>query len=219
MSSEMATATVTWEDDAPPIVRILGSSLRRSSADPDVAKQLQGMTGRVAVCSTTDPQAATIRFDHGSVHVTHGRDAAADIVIEGDLNTMGRPGAPKPKVSGAVRHPRLALGVAKVLDGPAPESWPAAVEELWRWSAGQRGRPDRLRVVCTDDGREVVVGQDGGTSIEVFGPAWALANVFSGGDHVGAALLEGRIRAVGDLPTLTVFVGLMTRFMLGEEGA
>jgi hypothetical protein len=210
-------ATVTWETDPPPIVRILGSSLRRAATRPSVFKHLRGMRGRVALCSTVDPQAATMHFDHGSVHVTHGLHPQADIIIRADVNTMGRPDAPKPKVSGAIRHPRLAFGVAKVLGSAPPGGWPTAVDELWRWATDQVGCPDRLRVVCTDDGGEHVVGKAGGTQVEVHGPAWALEGVFTGGDHLGAALIEGRLRAVGDLPVLSPFIGVLTRFMLGED--
>jgi hypothetical protein len=42
--------------------------------------------------------------------------------------------------------------------------------------------------------------------------------VFTGADHLGAALLEGRVQVLGDLPELSRFVGLLTRFMLGEDG-
>ena len=66
--------------------------------------------GRVAIRSTVDPQSATIRFDRGSVHVTRGVAGDADIVVAADVNAMGRPGSRKPQVSGAIRHPRLALG-------------------------------------------------------------------------------------------------------------
>jgi hypothetical protein len=215
-----APVTVTWEDDAPPLVRVLGASLRRAVVRPEVAARVQAMSGRVALCSTVAPQAATIHFDQGAVRITHGRHAEADVVIRGDLDTMGRPGAPKPKVSGALRHPRFALAVAKVLDSPSADAWPAAVDELWRWGAGQTGRPDRLRVVCSDDGLVHELGTLGGSSIEVHGPAWALLGVFTGADHVGAALLEGRVKVVGDFPVLTQFVGLLARFMMGEpEGA
>jgi hypothetical protein len=214
----VAQPAITWEKDGPPIVRILGSSLRRAAARPDVAKHLRAMRGRVALSSTVDPQAATIHFDRGAINLTHGVHRDADVLIRADLNTLGRPGAPKPRVTGAVRHPRLALGVAKALDSPPPGEWPAAVDELWAWAAGRGGRPDLLRVVCTDDGAEHVVGQAGGTRVEVHGPAWALTGVFTGGDHVGAALLEGRVWAVGDLPVLSSFVGVLTGFMLGEDG-
>ena len=74
-------------------------------------------------------------------------------------------------------------------------------------------------MVDTDDGREHTVGQPGGTRVEVHGPGWALLGVFSGADHLGAALVEGRVCAVGDFPALTRLVGVTTRFMLGEEPA
>ena len=63
---------VTWERDAPPMVRMLGSSLRRAAARPDLAVRMRRLRGRVALRSTAGPQAVTIRFDRGRVHLTHG---------------------------------------------------------------------------------------------------------------------------------------------------
>ena len=211
--------TITQERDAPPIVRILATSLRRAAARPDVARQLGQLRGRVALRSTVGPQAATIEFSGDAVHVTHGVAHDADLVIAGDLDTMGRPGAPKPKVTGAARHPRLALGVSKVLDAPPPGGWRAAVDDFWSWARDEPGRPQQLLTVCTDAGEgEHVVGQPGGSRVEVHGPAWALLAVFTGSDHLGAAVLEGRVQVVADFPALSRFVGVLTRFMLGDEG-
>jgi hypothetical protein len=210
---------VTWEHDGPPIVRMLGASLRRTMADPRVAGRMGRLRGRVALRSTVGPQAATIEVERGSIHVTGGVAAGAGVVVAADLDTMGRPGAAKPEVRGALRHPRLALGMSRALAGPRPGEWPAAVDALWDWSRLDAARPQGLRVVCTDDGREHVVGPPGAPQLEVHGPAWALLAVFTGADHLGAALIEGRVQAVGDLPALSRFVGVATRFMLGEDGA
>ncbi len=211
---------ITLEDDAPPIVRILGVTLRRAAAQPALARTMEGMTGVVALRSTTDPQAATIRFDHGAVRVSRGVDPAADVVISADLNTMGRPGADKPKVKGAAAHPRLAMAVAKVLDPPVPGGWQGAAEEFWAWTDGRRGRPDRLTVVCTDDGTTRTFGAVGSPrarGCEIHAPEWVLTAIFTGGDHLAAALLEGRLRAVGDLPTISELVGVVSARMLGED--
>ncbi|MBA3655455.1 MAG: SCP2 sterol-binding domain-containing protein [Actinobacteria bacterium] len=209
--------TITLEEHGPPIVRILGGTLRRAAAQPKLARRMDKMKGRVALRSTTDPQAVTIAFDHGTVHVTHGADPKADVTISADLNTMGRPGAPKPKVTGAARHLNFALGVSKVLDPPTPGGWSDAVREFWVWAADKRGVPDHLRVVCTDDGTELDLGAPGGTSIELHGPAWALLAIFTGGDHLAAAVLERRVQVVADFAALSRFTGVITQLMLGGE--
>ena len=209
---------VVRDGDAPLLVRVLAASLGRAAAQPKVARDLRRLRGRVGLRSTVGPQAATIDFAGRVVRVTHGAGPDVDVLIEGDLETMGRPGAAKPKVSGAVRHPRLALGAGRVLDAGPPGGWRGAVDMLWDWAQGDDGRPELLRVVCQDDGGEHAVGRRGGTRVEVHGPAWALVAVFTGADHLGAALLEGRVQVLGDLPELSRFVGLLTRFMLGEDG-
>ncbi len=70
--------------------------------------------------------------------------------------------------------------------------------------------------MCTDDGEERTLGRAGGTSVEMHGPAWALLNVFTGGDHLGAAILEQRLQCVADFPVMSAFVGVITRLMLDE---
>lgn len=209
--------TIIPEEHGPPIVRILGGTLKRAASDPKLARRMDKLRGRVALRSTTDPQSATIHFDRGDISVQHGVHAKADVVISVDLNTMGRPGAPKPKVKGALTHLGLALGAAKALDPPTPGGWRGAVDEFWAWAADKPGKPDQLRVVCTDDGTEHVVGHPGATSLEIHGPAWALLNVFTGGDHLGLALIEQRVQMVGDIPTASPFIGVVTRRMLGDD--
>jgi hypothetical protein len=207
------------DDQATPLVRILAASLSRAAAQPRVARDMRRLRGRVGLRSTVGPQAATIDFAGDIVRVTHGVGSDVDVLIAGDLQTMGRPGTAKPKVSGAVRHPRLALGAGRVLDARPPGGWRGAVDALWDWAEGDDGRPGLLRVVCHDDGAgEHVVGRPGGTRVEVHGPVWALIGIFTGADHLGAAVLEGRVRVLADLPALSRFVGVLTRFMFDEEG-
>jgi hypothetical protein len=73
-----------------------------------------------------------------------------------------------------------------------------------------------LRVVDTGDGSERVVGAPGGTSVEIHGPAWALLAIFTGNDHLAAAVLEHRVQIVADFPALSRFTGLISTLMLGE---
>ena len=210
---------ISIEDDAPPIVRIMRRAMQQAADQPDLAKRMDSMRGRVALRSTTDPQAATIHFDRGTVRITHGVDDNADVVISTDLNTLGQPGAPKPKVKGALRNLRLALGVAKVLDAPVPGGWQGAAERFWTWAEGRPGRPERLLVVCTDDSAMLELGDHVAdrSTLELHGPAWALAALFTGGDHLGAALIEGRVQVVGTFPTLSELIGLLATFMLEER--
>jgi hypothetical protein len=210
---------ISIEDNAPPIVRIMRRAMQQAADQPALAKRMDSMRGRVALRSTTDPQAATIHFDRGAVRITHGVDDEVDVVISTDLNTLGQPGAPKPKVKGALRNLRLALGVAKVLDAPVPGGWKGAAERFWTWAEGRAGRPEHLLVVCTDDSAMLGLGDGGpsGSTLELQGPSWALAALFTGGDHLGAALIEGRVQVVGTFPTLSELIGLLATFML-EDG-
>src|SRR5687768_248571 len=107
-------------DEAPPLARGLVMTLRRAATHAELAALLNKLEGRFALRSSKDPQSATIRFDKGRVEVVGGVDSDADVVVTADLDTLGQAGAPKPKVSGAARHPLLALQSSKLLDPPAP---------------------------------------------------------------------------------------------------
>jgi hypothetical protein len=121
-------------------------------------------------------------------------------------------------VQGALRNLRLALGVAKVLDAPVPGGWQGAAERFWSWAEGRPGRPGHLVVVCTDDASSLELGSaDAGSTLELHGPSWALAALFTGGDHLGAALIEGRVQVVGTFPLLSELIGLMATFMLEDS--
>ena len=50
------------------------------------------MRGVVALKSSVDPQAATIRFDKGRVALEHGVAPDTGVLIEADLTKMNEPG-------------------------------------------------------------------------------------------------------------------------------
>ena len=60
---------VEVEDDPTPIVMILATTLRRAEHDPQAGRADAQGKGNVALRSTVDPQAATIRFQRGRVLV------------------------------------------------------------------------------------------------------------------------------------------------------
>ena len=124
---------ITLEDDATPLVRILGATLRRSARNPALESKLKGMRGVVALKSSVDPQAVTIRFDKGRVALERGVAADSGVVIEADLTKMNDPGAEKPKLKGVARHPKLALAANKVLD-PKPGPWQDEARLFWAFA-------------------------------------------------------------------------------------
>ncbi|MDP7092551.1 MAG: hypothetical protein QF448_07110, partial [Candidatus Thalassarchaeaceae archaeon] len=70
---------ITTEADPTPMVLGIAAALRRSkSHKPSL---IAGMKGVAAVCSEHDPQAVTIRFSRGDVHVEHGRADDVGVAI------------------------------------------------------------------------------------------------------------------------------------------
>jgi hypothetical protein len=171
------------------------------------------MRGVVALRSTVDPQAVTMRFANGKVLVEHGVATDSGVVIEADLLRLNDPDAPKPKVSGAARHPLLALAAAKVLDPPAGP-WPEEARAFWEFARNHPRMPKAMLVVGTDDNSRLTLG-DTPPEYELYGTAHALTSVFSGGSVLGQDMLDGKLFGVGSLQHLAELTGRSIAWMLG----
>jgi hypothetical protein len=205
--------TIVLEDDPTPLVRILGATMARAARNPQLEARMRTMDGVVALKSSVDPQAVTLRFADGKVAIERGVASDAGVVIEADLNNMSDPNAPKPKVSGAARHPKFALAVSKVLD-PPPGSWQEEAAAFWEFAHAHPGMPATMVVVCTDDNARLVLG--GGKPVyELHGPAHALLSVFTGGSVLGQDLLDGKLCAVGSLQHTAELTGRSIAWMMG----
>ena len=204
---------IRLEEDPTPLVRILGATLRRSLRDPALESKMKGMRGVVALKSSVDPQAATIRFDKGKVALERGVAADTGVVIEADLTKMNEPNAPKPKVKGAAKHLKFALAVSKVID-PKPGEWQDEAHMFWGFAHAHPRMPATLLVVCTDDGSRLVLG-NGEPEYELHGSARALNSVFTGSSVLGEDLLDGKLCAVGSLQHLAELTGRSIAWMLG----
>jgi hypothetical protein len=212
--------TITVEADPPPIVRIMATTLRRAASDPKLAATLGKLRGVAVFKSAGDPQAVTMRFDRGSVHVERGVATDAGVVIEADLATLNEPDPPKPKVRGAGRHLLFALGLAKVIDPPKPR-WQDAVAPFWAFAGSGPGMPSSLLVVDTDTGERLTVGDTTGPpDVELHGPTTRLQTALSGNSVLGEDVLGGKLRMVGRLQHLAVLTGRSLDYLMdGAPGA
>jgi hypothetical protein len=208
----MAPVQIQLESDPPPIVRTLATTLRRAAADPKLRGVLEKMHGVAALRSTTDPQSATLRFDKGTVRIERGVATDVGVIIEADLNTMNDPEPPKPKVTGAARHPKFALALGKVLD-PPKGTWREAAQGFWSFAGGCAGMPAALEVVNTDTGERVLLG-GGEPRVELHGTAHWLTVVLSGNSVLGEDILAGKVQFVGALAHLAVLTGRSIDYML-----
>jgi len=216
--SQQGTATssaarIDTEDDPVPIVLILAATLRRAARTPRLAAAIAKAKGNVALRSTIDPQAATMRFGRGGVTVVRGVTDDVDVVIAADLNRLADAHPPKPKVSGAARHLMLALTVAKLLE-PPHGTWQDEARRFFEFATLKPGLPRAMRVVCTDDGSELTIGEPP-AEFEIHGSEHALLNVFCGNTVIGQDLLDGKLFAVGKLAHLAELTGRSLAWMLG----
>ena len=207
-------ARVEVEPDPVPIVLILAATLRRAARTPKLAAAIGNLKGNVALRSTVDPQAATMRFGGGGVTVVRGVSGDADVIIAADINKLSDENPPKPKVTGAALHLKLALTVSKLLD-PPHGTWQEEAQRFFAYAIEHPGIPKSMRVVCTDDGSELTLG-DSPAEYELHGSQHALLNVFCGNSVIGQDLLDGKLFAVGKLAHLAELTGRSLAWMLGE---
>jgi len=208
------TSIVETEDDPTPIVLIIATTLRRAEQTPKLAAMMAKAKGNVALRSTVDPQAATIRFDRGRIKVVRGVAPDTHVTISTDVNRMSDEDAPKPKVSGAALHLRLALTAGKVLEPPTG-TWQEEGARFWDYVAAHPESPKGLRVVCLDDHAEATFGTVP-ADYEIHGTAHRLTALFSGNTVFGEDLLGGKLYGVGSLKHTAELTGRSLSFMMGR---
>jgi hypothetical protein len=207
-------ARIDVEPDPVPLVLILAATLRRAARTPKLASAIGKVKGNVALKSTTDPQAATMRFGNGGVTVVRGVSDDTDVLIAADLNTMSDENAPMPKIVGIARHPKLSLTVGKLLE-PPHGTWQEEAKRFFDFATQKPGVPSSMRVVNTDDGTELLLGEPP-PAYELHGSEHALMNVFLGNTVLGQDLLDGKLYAVGKLAHLAELTGRSLAWMLGQ---
>jgi len=203
--------TIEVTEHAPPIVLGLAATLKRAAAHPRLAARLAKMKGVVALRSSVDAQSATIRFDGGDVLLSGGVADDADVTITLDWGDR----AAKPKVAGAIRHPLLALGVAKVLEPPTG-AWEEEAAAFWDFAKDTPRMPRSLLVVCTDDGGQAQFGETGPPEYEIHGAGDALASMFSGTSVFVEDFQSGKLQAVGRFEHASVLAGRAFAWTFGE---
>ncbi|NBE50198.1 hypothetical protein [Streptomyces boluensis] len=192
---------VRIEEDATPIVRLLGRTLRDSARTGHALAALRKPTATVAIRSHDTPQAATITFGSGVVEVAGGVLVDPDATLTVDLNARFAPAAaPEGDAD-------LAADVLLALAPPIPD-WQAAAEHFWTAARAVPGIPDVLIAVTEGaDGIEQVVLGEGTTHYLIAGAPETLAGVFSGTDDMLAVLSSGALGLQGTLSQLSVLIG------------
>lgn len=205
---------IELEEDPSPIVKIIGATLRRSARDKGLRSKMSGLKGTFGLRSKFDPQAVTITFASGRIVVVSGVVGDPDVVVSVDLNNMSGPGADKPKVQGALKHPAFALAVGKLLEPPTG-TWQEEAARFWEFAKTAKFAPTGLKVVNTDDRSSVSFGS--GQLFEIHAPAHELMKVFTGNAVFAQELLEGKLHAIGDLGQAASLTGRTIGLMLGED--
>ncbi|AWK72161.1 hypothetical protein CBI38_11795 [Rhodococcus oxybenzonivorans] len=186
------------EDDASPIVRLIGRTITDSvRADGSVPGSVEGT---VAVRSHDTPQAATISISQGAIAVSSGVFVEPDVTLTVDLNgrftLVGKP----------LGAGDLAVAARALLSPPLPD-WKAAADSFWAAARSVPGIPDMLIAITEgSDGLDQHVVGEGESHYVIAGPPELLAGIFSGADDLIAALSTGLIGVRGTFSQLSVLV-------------
>ncbi|WP_253859251.1 hypothetical protein [Prauserella alba] len=197
----VAEVDIRIEDDASPIVRLIGRTLRDSARIGHTPETLQRSAGTVAIRSHDTPQAATIAFGPNGVDVSGGVVPEPDTTVTVDLNARFTPAADP------TGDPDLARDVLQALTPPLP-NWREAAQRFWDTARSLPGMPDVLIAVTEGpDGLEQAVIGAGSTQYLIAGDRDTLAGVFSGADDLLAVLFSGVLGIQGTLSQLSVMTG------------
>jgi hypothetical protein len=202
---------VVLEQDPVPIAKIMGAQLRRALTHPDILKTATSMRGSFALRSTTDPQQVTVALARDRMTLTRGIANDAGIIIHIDFRTND-----STKVDGRWRHPLFALKVAKLLKPPTPK-WTDAAKRFWELVHAQSGMPGTVKLVCTDDDREYVMG-DGHIDVEIYGAASNLVRLLNGSMVFMEGAYRGEIKILASLEHTAVLTEVSKKHMMGELG-
>jgi hypothetical protein len=148
------------------------------------------------------------------VRIERGVAPDTDVTIATDVNRMADDDAPKPKVSGAATHARLALTAGKVLEPPIGP-WRDEARRFWARIADHPATPRGMHVVCTDERSQITLGVEP-VEFEIHGTAHRLAALFSGGTALGQQVFDGHLFAVGSLEHLAELTGRSLDVMMGR---
>ncbi|MGC5023802.1 hypothetical protein ACLQ3K_03525 [Tsukamurella sp. DT100] len=186
---------IAIDDDATPIVRLIGRTLRDADGFGHAPDVLGRASGTVAVRSHATPQAATVTFSGGAVTVTGGVFTPTDATVVVDLDN-------RLASTGSDGDPELADAMLRVLQVPLPE-WREAAARFWDLTRGVPGVPDVLVAVATGpDGREEARFGSGPSAYRIVGTPDALAGLFTGTDFLLTALERG-LRVQGSMAQLS----------------
>lgn len=205
----MSDVTVSVEDDAVPIVKIMAARFRRASNNAEFSEAARAINGRIALQSSKDPQALTVSIERGALSLRRGIDKDADLVITLDLDS-----GETRSIKGWWRHPFIALRAGKLFDD-YPSNWKDCARSFWDGAREMRGMPAGMHIRSTDDNTELVVGDDR-NEVRIEGKSSELAAVFGGDAVFIDAVMKQRIRAVANMQHIATLSEATMLNLLGE---
>lgn len=201
---------VCLEEDAVPIVRVIGAQLSRSLKNPAFARTVRRTRGVFALASSKDPQSVTVRIDKGRISLSRGVGRDAAIVITTDFDDDNA----RPAIKGLLRHPLLALRAAKIL-APYQPSLTAVAEHFWTIAGQYPNMPGAIELHCTDDDTSVMMGR-APAAIHFYGTKKNLVAGFSGETLLVQAMMQGRLKGHCSLPDIARLTEVTKDLMLGR---
>lgn len=201
---------VTVSSEATPIELIFAKKIEDALDDSGYLSEIKNFQGSFGVKSKYDPQALSIHCTQQKINISTGISKQCKIVLKLDLNRPEH----DPKVEGLLRHPFLAMKVAKLMDFPSA-NWSDALKRFWEQHHEVQGMPSGITVKCMDEDRQLSVGTTK-SACYLEGKASDLAEVFSGGTPLLQLLVTGKIRGRYTFEQAVVLSEMTLNMMLGD---
>lgn len=196
---------VTFPVDAPPFTRATARALSLNGWDEEASARLRSVRGVVALRSSRDAQAATIRSDESgwSVEPDVAPDSDVIVTVDPDARHLALLVEPDEKTV-------LASAMLELLDPPLP-AWTDVAPVFWDEVRGIAGMPS-VRLVDPVSGTTVVL-EGGAGECEIHADAHTLAAVLSGLEFFLNAVITGRMGVRSTSSQFSVFAGASMKVM------
>jgi len=203
--------TLVLENDPCPIVKIFANKMNNALNDSSFIENVERVQGCFALKSIDGAQSLTINIEGKTISLYSGVKAGAKIVIHTPLSDSG---SQKTRVENLWRHPIFANRVGRLLDFPKP-SWVDSAKRFWDKNKDYPGMPTGIKLECTDEAREYIIGVSPEASIS--GHSKELINFLTGENVFVESCIKGKLNSQMSFEHAVVLSDVTLQMLLGER--
>lgn len=217
LGSRNPAITIEVEADPTPLVKIFANKLKKASQQANFADLMKQAQGCFALKSNSDPQSLTFKIKGSKISLFSGIKPDAKIIVHTPLDETG---SQKTHVEKLWRHPLFAMHVGRLLTFSLP-NWVDSAKRFWIQNKDYPGMPDSIKIKCTDEDREFILGErseSSQTEMTLVGTAKELAQFLSGDSIFIQSAMSGKLHGTMSFEHAVVLSDISIQMLLGERG-